>query len=148
MPTTATTTNANWWKPPSASTNNAIAAGQTNTKGSSTLSDFNTFMKILSTELQNQDPTNPVSNTEYVAQMAQVQSLSQLQNMSNSITANSAYSLLGKSVTYQTIDPTTGANTTDSGMVQAVVIKDNATYIKVNGETVKVSAVQQVNLPK
>jgi flagellar basal-body rod modification protein FlgD len=39
------------------------------------------FLKILTAQLQNQDPMNPSDNTEYVAQMAQFTALEQMQNL-------------------------------------------------------------------
>lgn len=39
------------------------------------------FLKILITQLQNQDPTNPMDDREFIAQMAQFSSLEQMQNM-------------------------------------------------------------------
>lgn len=39
------------------------------------------FMKLLITQLQNQDPTNPMKDTEFIAQMAQFSSLEQMTNM-------------------------------------------------------------------
>jgi flagellar basal-body rod modification protein FlgD len=41
-----------------------------------------TFLKLLTTQLQYQDPLNPMSNEEFVAQLAQFSSLEQLQTMS------------------------------------------------------------------
>jgi flagellar basal-body rod modification protein FlgD len=38
--------------------------------------NFQTFLTLLMTQLKNQDPTKPVDNTEYVAQMAQFSALS------------------------------------------------------------------------
>jgi len=122
---------------------NSPAVSGAKTKGSNSLGDFNNFMKILASELQNQDPTDPVKNTEYVAQLAQMESLSQLQNMNNVITTNSSYNLIGKSVTYQTQDDT-GATTTATGTAKAVVVKNNEPYLVVNGGLVKVSDVIMV----
>lgn len=141
---TSAVSSSNYWKAPSS----ASSSSTTSTKGSSNISDFNSFMKILSAELKSQDPTNPVSNTEFVSQLAQVQSLSQLQSISNTVAANSAYSMIGKSVTYQTTDSATGATKTATGTVTSVITKDNITYIKVNNETVKLSAVQEVTAAK
>lgn len=39
------------------------------------------FMKILIAQLQNQDPTNPMQDTEFIAQMAQFSSLEQTMNL-------------------------------------------------------------------
>lgn len=122
---------------------NTNAVNGANGKGAKGLGDFDTFMKILASELQNQDPTDPVKNTEYVAQLAQVESLSQLQNLNNMIMTNSAYDLIGKSVTYQTTDAA-GNPISATGTAQAVIMKGNEPYLLVNGGLVKVSDVVMV----
>lgn len=43
------------------------------------------FLKILITQLQYQDPTNPVDDKEFIAQMAQFSSLEQMQNMTKAM---------------------------------------------------------------
>jgi flagellar basal-body rod modification protein FlgD len=52
--------------------------------GSSTLGQ-DTFLRLLTTQLQNQDPTNPVSNEQFVAQLAQFSQLEQLQGLSGKL---------------------------------------------------------------
>lgn len=42
------------------------------------------FMKLLIAQLQNQDPTNPMQDNEFIAQMAQFSSLEQTMNLANS----------------------------------------------------------------
>ncbi|MGE7185204.1 flagellar hook assembly protein FlgD [Peribacillus sp. NPDC006672] len=39
------------------------------------------FLKLLLTQLQNQDPSNPMDNTEFIAQMATFSTLEQMMNM-------------------------------------------------------------------
>jgi flagellar basal-body rod modification protein FlgD len=49
--------------------------------GSTSLGE-DTFLRLLTTQLQNQDPTNPVSNEEFVAQLATFSQLEELQGLS------------------------------------------------------------------
>ena len=72
------------------------------------------FLKLLITQMQNQDPTEPMENTEFISQMAQFSSLEQMTNMSNSfgklasyITSSEATSTLGKKVEVNIGDTTT-----------------------------------------
>ncbi|MEM1349534.1 MAG: flagellar hook assembly protein FlgD [Myxococcota bacterium] len=44
-----------------------------------------TFLTLLTTQMQAQDPLNPMDNTEFVAQLSQFTSLERLENMSQSI---------------------------------------------------------------
>ena len=72
------------------------------------------FLKLLVAQLQNQDPTSPMENTEFISQMAQFSSLEQMTNMSSSfgklasyITSTEAASTLGKRVELNIGDTTT-----------------------------------------
>lgn len=46
------------------------------------------FLKLLVTQLENQDPLEPKSNEEYVSQLAQFSSLEQMQNMNETLLSN------------------------------------------------------------
>lgn len=58
-----------------------VAANSTTTTGTTSLGE-DTFLRLLTTQLQNQDPSNPVSNEEFVAQLAQFSQLEELQGIS------------------------------------------------------------------
>jgi len=63
------------------------------------------FLKILITQLSHQDPTQPMQDREFVAQMAQFSSLEQMTNLSREfskvsqvVASSQALGLLGRSV--------------------------------------------------
>lgn len=91
------------------------------------------FLKLLLTQLSNQDPTSPMENTEFIAQMAQFSSLEQITNMSNEfaklanmLNSNEAVSLLGKNV------QVTSGDTAVTGIVEAVT-RGSDPQVQING---------------
>ena len=47
------------------------------TAGSAITADFQTFLRLLTTQLQNQDPLNPMESTEFASQLAQFSGVEQ-----------------------------------------------------------------------
>ena len=91
------------------------------------------FLKLLITQLSNQDPTSPMENTEFISQMAQFSSLEQMTNMSSSfskmasfINSSEATQTLGKTVELNIGDATT------TGLVEGVTRGENP-QVLVNG---------------
>lgn len=107
------------------------------------------FLKLMTAQLQNQDPFNPVDNTQMVAQMAQFSSLSGITEMASTLktiaakltgtSTSDAMAYVGKTVL--TEGSTAYARTT-GGIAGAVELDDDATDLTVtiqdaNGATLK-----------
>lgn len=85
------------------------------------------YMKLLVTQLQNQNPLEPLDNNEMASQLAQFSSLQQLESMNLSFadvltTINRSYanSLLGRNVTFYARDEMSGALDKVIGTVDSV----------------------------
>lgn len=117
------------------------------------------FMKILMTQLQNQDPLSPMDDREFISQMATFSSLEQMMNMANSIdtlvqsqlvSPVIQYShMIGKEVSYQEFDKDTGKPTTvEKSSVIAVSQKDGWAILELeNGEKIYADSAIQVSDP-
>ena len=104
------------------------------------------FMKLLITEMQNQDPLNPVDNKEMIAQLAQFSSLEQMQNLttqfSNYRRESSmalSYALVGQNVQLQMADGTSA-----SGTVSQLYWKNNALQMDVGGTAYPVNNINSI----
>ena len=85
------------------------------------------YMKLLVTQLQNQNPLEPLDNNEMASQLAQFSQLAQLESMGSSFaevlaTTNRSYanSLLGKTITFYATNKATGDLEKKVGTVDSV----------------------------
>ena len=97
------------------------------------------FYSLLVAEMQNQDPLEPTSNTEFISQMASFTALSSQQDAFNVQQQNYANSLIGKTVTVSV-----GDGKTDTGVVTFVKSGEDP-MVNVNGTNYKLSAISQVH---
>lgn len=102
------------------------------------------FLKILVAQLQNQDPTQPMDDTQFISQMAQFSSLEQMQQLNATYSYSQAYSLLGKNVSAQVTD-SNGLPKTVSGTVSGVTTVSGVPYLNVNGDLLSMQLPITVN---
>lgn len=113
------------------------------------------FMDLLVQQMKNQDPMNPQSNDQFIAQLASFSSLEQMQNMNDNLLTmallqdNNALmsqlttgsSLIGKDVTWT--DPETGVE--QSGVVGSIKVEGGLSYLDVGGTEVPLQTITQVS---
>ncbi len=104
---------------PTSAATTASVPGST-TKANGTL-DMGTFMKLLTTELANQDPLNPTDDTSFYSQMAQMGTLQGMDNLQNASTVQQAQSLMGATVT--AVNPLTNTGTGQAALVTGTVTR-------------------------
>ncbi len=85
------------------------------------------YMKLLITQLQNQNPLEPMDNNEMASQLAQFSQLQQLESMNSNFASvlstaerNYANSLIGKEISFASEDET-GTKDITSGIVEEVI---------------------------
>jgi flagellar basal-body rod modification protein FlgD len=105
------------------------------------------FLRLLITQMSRQDPTNPLKDQDFIAQMAQFSSLEQMKNISSGIArmeAKQSYTLVGKFVSGS--DMVSGE--TVSGIAGAMFLDgEGKAYLRVNGRTIPVEKVNFIADP-
>jgi flagellar basal-body rod modification protein FlgD len=110
------------------------------------------FLQLLVTQMQFQDPLNPVDNTEMIAQLAQFSSLEQMQNLNTgfeTLSGNidqlnflSASGMIGKHVS-----GITESGTLVEGTVERVQLNGSLVYLTVDGELLSMAGVLSIAEP-
>lgn len=103
------------------------------------------FLNLLIKQLQYQDPLNPTSDQEFIAQMAQFSALEQMQNLNKSFASNKAFSLIGKSITAFKANSSTGKLSEITGDVTSVKISSGDIYLVVDGEDIPLDDVVEIS---
>lgn len=99
------------------------------------------FLKLLTTQMSNQDPMNPQSDAEFIAQMAQFSSLEQSKTMMQDMASLRANSLLGNTVTVTDKESDSGVTT---GVVTRVVMVDKTPQIVIGDSRYDLSAINYI----
>lgn len=156
MATTATNTNYSavpWLQSTASATNKT----EKSTNAASYMGK-DAFLQLLITELQNQDPTDPMKDREFISQMASFSSLEQMQNMNTGFTGlqstitntlmpnmlmQQASSLIGQKVSYPGTDKD-GKAITLTGIVEKVVVSEGKPYCVINGKNIDPSTFTEI----
>lgn len=100
------------------------------------------FLKILITQLQNQDPMQPMEDKEFIAQMAQFSTVEQIQQMGLEMkwmrqAMGISSDLIGKEIEWEEFDHHHQI-VVQSGIVQSILFSDGIQYVQVDGQRVPI----------
>lgn len=111
-------------------TSQTSLSSSVNSTGSSM--DKDSFLQLLVAQMKYQDPLEPTSNTEYIAQYAQFTQVEEMQNMSSSMELMRASSLVGQEVYMKVTSATTGETSYVQGKVDYVVYENGKAYLSID----------------
>ena len=105
------------------------------------------FLRLFLTQLKNQNPMEPMDNSEFTSQLAQMGQLEQISELSSNFEKflkaqelGYGSSLLGREVTYQM----EGSDEPEVGIVEGVRLVDGEVRLVVGEDLVPLSAVLEV----
>lgn len=109
------------------------------------------YMKLLVTELRNQNPLDPLDNNQMASQMAQFSQLQQLESMGSNFADILAVSkrtyantLIGREVSFMAETPS-GVNELTSGTVDEVVTYESGSILlKIGNQTATLKDIMSV----
>ena len=126
-----------------------VAAKNTNTNIGKSKLGYDEFLKLLTAEMQYQDPLEPTSNTDYVAQMATFSQLEATLSMKESLGKSSdntiksmANQLVGQEVVVEDDESKTGYA---DGIVDYVMYEDGEIYISVNDKLYSIDKLDTIS---
>jgi flagellar basal-body rod modification protein FlgD len=132
--------------PTNSLTGSSSSAQSSNPAASLGSIDISQFLKLMITQLQNQDPLNPQSNTEIMQQLGEMQQIS----ASNKLTSTLDAVLLGQSVSNATsligknIDGLDDSGNSATGVVSKVSIVNGDPKLYVGSQIVSLNNVRDV----
>ncbi len=90
------------------------------------------FLKLLVTQLTNQDPLAPQDDKQFLAQMAQFSTLEGVNNLDTSLNRAQAAGFISKTVDAQVLEA--GKTTTVTGVVKAVTYQSDGVHLLLNSK--------------
>jgi len=123
-------------------TNAANTSASTSTSASGTMSQAD-FLKLLTSQLKNQDPLDPQSSTDFVSQLSTFSNMQAMTNMNTNISSmlsqqsyTNAVSMIGKQVT---------TSDNKSGVVSQVGMDQGTPYLYVGNNQYQLSDIISIS---
>ena len=100
------------------------------------------FLNLMVAQLKNQDFMNPVEDTQFVTQLAQFATMTQMQEMAEYMKTNYALALIGQKVTAARFT-VSGALEQETGPIEKVSIVDSQHMVTINGKQFSLSQIME-----
>lgn len=101
------------------------------------------FLQLLAAQMQYQNPLEPTSDTDFIAQLAQFTSLQQMESLTSVMTTYQYYGLAGQYV-YAEVRLDTGETAEIAGIVDRVIMHEGKSYAQVGDYLVDCEKITQV----
>jgi flagellar basal-body rod modification protein FlgD len=105
------------------------------------------FLKLLVAQLKNQDPLNPINETDFTSQLTQLSTLEGVTKLNTNFSdllalqqLTQGASLVGRTVTYQPA----GGSPLQQGIVQGIQVQQGQLVLQVNGTLVNLGQVSSI----
>jgi flagellar basal-body rod modification protein FlgD len=120
---------------------------QSNNSDSLNTVNMNDFLKLLVTELQNQDPTQPMDNSQILQQVSQIKAIESNQRLSDTLTSmQTQQNLVAASTLLQkTITGLNDSGTMTTGQVDKVTVDSSGVKVCIGDQTITLKNVTEVN---
>lgn len=104
------------------------------------------FLQLMITQLKNQDPTKPMEDKQFIAQMAQFTSLKQMNNLAATMSTFTKEFSFTKAVALvqKEINWTDGNGRLHQGVVDSVRVKGGESYLVVGDQEVQMTDINSV----
>lgn len=124
------------------------ANGTTATPSNTSTTGKDDFMKLLVTQMRNQNPLEPVKDAEFLAQLSQFSTLEGVQQLNKSFAEmltlqqlTQGANLVGKTITYE---KTPGGTLPTKGVVDSVKVENGGLQLQVEGQAVALSQLRGI----
>lgn len=120
---------------------------QSSSGSSQVLVNSQQFLQLLTAQLQNQDPLNPLSSQDFTTQLSQLSTVSGIQQLNTNIQQllqlqqlSQGAALMGKTVTYLS----SGSASPGKGVVQGVSLQNGQLQVQVGGQQVPIGSINGI----
>lgn len=124
-------------------TDGVIEQAKTTKKSAGSELGKDAFLQLLTTQMKYQDPLQPNTDTEFIAQLASFSQLEQMQNVSTVTTNTQAFNLVGKNVIMKTLTETGNSNYI-SGKVDFVNMSGGKAQLSISGNLYSINQLDSV----